>query len=220
MRCGDRNHAQQPDQLHVEEVDNAPIGCATAWAFLDALSLLEVFVCPFSTVKRIPKRAKAEYARVVRMVLKGMDSPIEATRVRFIKLYHLHPSLLLSRDTHSGKRTLSPAVLKARCARFVDGDWEDLFNASIPAAQSWATDITLDRRVQDVMSLVREGQLSRACDRLDPAAMAPLDADTLQKLRDLHPFAHAPPEPLVIAAAPFIPTEEQFTATLTSLPPG
>ncbi|KAK3254270.1 hypothetical protein CYMTET_36512 [Cymbomonas tetramitiformis] len=67
------------------------------------------------------------------------------------------------------------------------GDWEELYRVSVPSAPAWPARASEERTFADVVSLVKEGQLSKAIRRLDPGALAPLVQETLEALKDLHP---------------------------------
>ncbi|KAK3236654.1 hypothetical protein CYMTET_53215, partial [Cymbomonas tetramitiformis] len=109
-----------------------------------------------------------------------------------------------------------PEVVRERVRRFLAGDWEELYRVSVPSAPAWPGRASEERAFADVVSLVKEGQLSKAVRRLDPGALAPLVEETLEALRDLHPAGDGLPGR--VQAAPLELEEAAVEAECRRLP--
>ena len=84
-------------------------------------------------------------------------------------------------------------VVRNRCSRFLEGDWEGLYIEVAATVRQSASAQSELRVVQEVLKLVKAGELSRAAQRLDASQVAPANQDTLELLRRLHPVGDGMP---------------------------
>ncbi|KAK3251882.1 hypothetical protein CYMTET_38804 [Cymbomonas tetramitiformis] len=160
-----------------------PVIPDASWDWLRGMDLAEVFACPLTTARHVPKRARNHFAEAMRWVMRSLGSGDED----FWRLLGLAPRLLLGSIPEARKKSLPAEVVRERVRRFLASDWEELYRVSVPSAPAWPGRASEERAFADVVSLVKEGQLSKAVRRLDPGALAPLVEETLEALRDLHP---------------------------------
>ncbi|KAK3252223.1 hypothetical protein CYMTET_38466 [Cymbomonas tetramitiformis] len=123
-----------------------PVIPDASWAWLRGLDLAEVFACPCTTARHVPKRARNQFAEAMRWVMRSLGSGAR-------------------------KKTLPAEVVRERVRRMLAGDWEELFRVLVPSAPAWPARASEERTFAGVVSLVKEGQLSKAIRRLDPVAV-------------------------------------------------
>ncbi|KAK3275874.1 hypothetical protein CYMTET_16023 [Cymbomonas tetramitiformis] len=194
------------------EVPADPVVPDASWEWLRGLDLAEVFACPLTTARHVPKRARNQFAEAMRWVMRSLGSGDED----FWRLLGLAPRLLLGSIPEARKKSLPAEVVRERVRRFLAGDWEELYRVSVPSAPAWPGRASEERAFADVVSLVKEGQLSKAVRRLDPGALAPLVEETLEALRDLHPAGDGLPGR--VQAAPLELEEAAVEAECRRLP--
>jgi hypothetical protein len=183
-----------------------------SWAWLTTLAEEDVWACPFTTIRHVPKRAREDYSRAHEWAQQGLRGDSERTW----RIWALVPRLLLAPLPGERGKTLPAAVVRDRSERFLRGEWEQLYAHSMPSAAPWPTQVTHARLFHDVVALVKEGQLSKAVARLDPAVLAGLTEETLESLRSLHPLGTPLPAPRI--SAPLQLDEDAMEAELRALP--
>ncbi|KAK3268450.1 hypothetical protein CYMTET_23049 [Cymbomonas tetramitiformis] len=134
-----------------------PVIPDASWAWLRGLDLAEVFACPCTTARHVPKRARNQFAEAMRWVMRSLGSGDED----YWRLLGLAPRLLLGSIPGARKKTLPAEVVRERVRCMLAGDWEELFRVSVPSPPAW---------------------LARASEERTFA-----DMETLEALRDLHP---------------------------------
>ncbi len=200
------NRAQRREQL----VD--PIIPEASWEWLRGLPLEEVFACPFSTARHVPKRAKNAYAEAMRWVLRSLSGDNED----FWRLLGVASRLLLAPQPGARRKSIPAELVRERVRRMLAGDWEALFRAAAPSAPVWPARTSEERVANDVFSLVKEGQLAKAIGRLDPGVLAPLQPETLEALAELHPAGDG--LPAQVQAAPLVLEEAAVEAECRRMP--
>ena len=176
------------------------------------MDLEDLFACPFSSAKFLPKRARSHYGKAMMWVFRELTSDSSD----FWRLYGVSTRLLLAPIPGARSKSLPAETVRQRASRFMAGDWEALFRESAPQAAPWSARVDRGRELKDVVSLVREGQCSRAIGRIDSAALADPSEETLRQLRTLHP--PATPLPPVRVAAPLVVEDEALEEVMRSLP--
>ncbi|KAK3233249.1 hypothetical protein CYMTET_56455 [Cymbomonas tetramitiformis] len=215
-------HAHQPDdyagmdltafgaQRREQLVD--PVIPKASWEWLRGLPLEEVFACPFSTARHVPKRAKNAYAEAMRWVLRSLSGDNED----FWRLLGVASRPLLAPQPGARRKSIPADLVRERVRRMLAGDWEALFRAAAPSAPVWHARTSEERVANDVFSLVKEGQLAKAIGRLDPGVLAPLQPETLEALAELHPAGDG--LPAQVQAAPLVLEEAAVEAECRRLP--
>ena len=84
-------------------------------------------------------------------------------------------------------------VVRDRCNKFLNGEWESLYGSVVVAGQRSTAVQSEHRIVTEVLKLVKAGELSRAAQRLDASQIAPANHDTLELLQRLHPVGDGMP---------------------------
>ncbi|KAK3271241.1 hypothetical protein CYMTET_20400 [Cymbomonas tetramitiformis] len=166
-----------------------PVIPEASWEWLRSLPLSEVFACPFSSARHVPKRAKDEFAGVLRWILRSLDGDSED----FWRLLGVAPRMLLVPPPGARKKSIPAELVRGRVARLVAGEWEALYSAAIPSAPVWPARASEERVMSDVISLVKEVQLGKAVRRFDSGVLAPLTPETLEALQALHPVGEGLP---------------------------
>ncbi|KAK3274578.1 hypothetical protein CYMTET_17246 [Cymbomonas tetramitiformis] len=200
------NRAQRREQL----VD--PVIPEASWEWLRSLPLEEVFACPFSTARHVPKRAKNAFAEAMRWVLRSLSGDNED----FWRLLGVASMLLLAPQPGARRKSIPAELIRERVRRMLAGDWEALFRAAAPSAPVWPARTSEERVANDVFSLVKEGQLAKAIGRLDPGVLAPLQPETLEALAELHLAGEG--LPAQVQAAPLVLEEAAVEAECRRLP--
>ena len=163
------------------------------------------------TIKHVPKGARLLWADVLSAALKAVVSNPGCEHHWL--LLHALPKLCLRLPPRGGKKKArsfaSTPFLVGMLRKAKDLQWSSLFDE---ASSSYRAKAPVDRKPQAprpafirerVMSLVEEGQLSKACAALDPAGMHELSPSVISTLQQKHPVG----EPL-----PPVPTQDQQDA--------
>lgn len=128
---------------------------------------------------------------------------------------------VLATEPHSPTRTKFDKVVLARLADFENGCF-DFTSLHPPSNIPTSSPLRRHNQLGSVVRLAAAGSLSKAARLLVPDKVAPRTAPTLDKLREKHPVASAPPRYTppsdVVAATPV--TEAQVVAALHSFPKG
>ncbi|KAK3252909.1 hypothetical protein CYMTET_37815 [Cymbomonas tetramitiformis] len=181
---GDPRAAGQAQGQHgVAGLVGDPEGLGEAgWTWLHGLSVDECAVSNFPSLM-VPKKLWGLFTECVMVALRRMR--VYTEDVEAYKLFFLPPHLVLQSVQQVVKQGVAQ-VIKERCTRFLQGEWEGL-HADVPGDRQAVAEADEERVLRDAVRLVKAGQLGKAAKRLERAKLAPATEETLRKLEQLHP---------------------------------
>ena len=174
-----------------------------AWASLDAVDLVAELQNPVPTLQDIPPFMRAAVRGALVRALRRLRSDYATTNAgdfsatsRAWKLFLLSPRMLLARPAHQGAD--GRAELLERAAAFDRGDWLQLLAAARASHRRDLGGAAVDAEALEeskrnrACAKVRMGELTRACQVLTAAELAPGNETTYRALTDPR---RRPPEP-------------------------
>ena len=162
-----------------------------------------VYTSPVQTVKRIPKGARLLWSDVLARALSEVAANPTAEE-RWLRLFAL-PKMCLRVPPRGGKKKKAAFVavkfLVGLLTKAKAGEWDTLVEEAQASCKKRAAKATHQPRKhaeavkERVLSLVEEGQLSKACKALDAAGMHELTPQVSNSLAAKHPFSDPLPPP-------------------------